>query len=71
MSGRRGRAAPKHGKAGKRKHHAHQGDAGERWLDTVQNWPDLATGAPPDGAPRPLPGPGAGGSREATRGEAA
>jgi hypothetical protein len=47
---------PVHGKSGKRKAHCHQrGDAG-RWLAVVKDWPDLETGAKPDGAPGRLPG---------------
>lgn len=59
-----------HGKAKKRRPHAHHDGSAARWLDTTRDWPDLQTGAAPDGAPAPLPGPGAGGKGK-LKGEAA
>lgn len=71
MTARGRRPKLTHGKAGKRKPHTHGGrGADARWLDTVAGWPDLGTGAAPDGVPAPLPGPGGGGKGK-LKGEAA
>ena len=70
MSRRAKPHAQRHGKNHAREAHTHQLGAGRRWLDVVRDWPDLETGAEPDGAPCPLPGPGAGGNGK-LKGEAA
>jgi hypothetical protein len=59
------------GKGHHRRPDMHKHDADKRWRAVTENWPNLETGAAPDGAPRALPGPGGNGGQKGLKGDTA